>query len=174
MSMKAHARVFGDQIDTDVIIPAPYLTSRDPVFLGSKCMEPIDPDFSKRIDRGDVLVAGRNFGCGSSREHAVMALQGAGISCVVAKSYARIFYRNAINQGLSIVTCPEAVDAAKEGDEIEVDLTAGAVKVAGRSFPIEPFPPFLADFIRGGGLVPYVRRQLAARAAAKAAEGASA
>jgi len=166
MTIEAKARVYGDAIDTDVIIPAKYLTSRDPMFLGSKCMEPIDPEFATRIDRGDVLVGGRNFGCGSSREHAVLALQGAGISCVVAKSFARIFYRNAINQGLVVLICPQAVDVAKEGDPIAVDITTGTISVRGETFSTEPFPPFLREIIDIGGLVPYVKQRMAQRQAA--------
>jgi len=158
--IRATARTYGDDVDTDVIIPARHLTSRDPAFLGSKCMETVDPHFATRIDAGDVMVAGRNFGCGSSREHAVLALQGAGISCVVAHSYARIFYRNALNQGFPIVVCPEAAKAAKEGDPIEVDLAAGTVTVAERRFQAQPFPAFLQQLIAAGGLVPFVRKRL--------------
>lgn len=160
MIIKGSVRKFPDAIDTDSIIPGRYLSSRDPLFLGSKCMEPIDPDFPNRISRGDVIVAGKNFGCGSSREHAVLALMGAGIACVVAKSYARVFFRNAINLGLPIVVCPEAVDMAAESDAIEVDLQRALVGVHGGLFATEPFPAFLQEIVRLGGLVPYVRKQL--------------
>src|ERR1700682_5103492 len=153
MTNEATARVYGGAIDTDVIIPARHLTSRDPVYLGSKCMEAIDPKFADRIDRGDVLVAGRNFGCGSSRGHAALALWGGGMSWGVAKSYARIFYRNAINQGFPILSCPDAVDAIREGDRIRVDVGRGTIEVAGKVFQAEPFPPFLQDIINQGGLV---------------------
>lgn len=158
--IRATVRKYGHGIDTDIIIPARYLTSRDPAFLGSKCMEPVDREFPSRIQRGDVLVAGRNFGCGSSREHAVLALQGAGISCVVAHSYARIFYRNAINQGFPIVACPEAAEVAGEGDPIVIDLAAGEVTVSDRTFRAQPFPDFLRQIIAAGGLVPFVRQRI--------------
>jgi 3-isopropylmalate/(R)-2-methylmalate dehydratase small subunit len=160
MTIQATVRKYGDAIDTDVIIPAPYLTSRDPKFLGSKCMEPVDREFATRIKAGDVMVAGRNFGCGSSREHAVLALQGAGISCVVAKSYARIFYRNAINQGFPILTCPDAVDAVEEGDPIRVDVATGRIEANGQTFQAKPFPEFIQQIIQTGGLVAYVRQRL--------------
>lgn len=162
--INATVRKYGDAIDTDVIIPARYLTSRDPAFLGSKCMEPVDPDFPKRIKPGDVMVAGRNFGCGSSREHAVLALQGAGISCVIAESYARIFYRNAINQGFPIIICPEAVAASREGDHIKVNLDTGVIEVNGGTFQAEPFPEFLQQIIDQGGLVNFVRHRLVVHA----------
>ncbi len=156
----ASVRKYGDAVDTDIIIPARYLTSRDPAFLASHCMEGVDPDFPTRIRKGDVLVAGQNFGCGSSREHAVIALQGAGISCVVAASYARIFYRNAINQGLAIVICPEAAAHAREGQAIAVDLARGTVAIEGKIFQADPFPPFLQAIIAKGGIVPFVRDRL--------------
>jgi 3-isopropylmalate/(R)-2-methylmalate dehydratase small subunit len=163
--INATVRKYGDAIDTDVIIPAQYLTSRDRAFLGSKCMEGVDPNFAKRINPGDVLVAGRNFGCGSSREHAVIALQGAGISCVIAASYARIFYRNAINQGFPIVVCPEAAAAAREGDSISVDLNSGRIDINGKVFTAQPFPEFLQQIIKCGGLVPFVKQRMAANKA---------
>src|SRR5882757_8870379 len=122
MATTAIVRKFGNAIDTDVIIPARYLTSRDPEILAPHCMEGADPNFASRINKGDVLVAGQNFGCGSSREHAVIALQGVGISCVVAASYARIFYRNSINQGFPILICPDAVATAREGQPITINI----------------------------------------------------
>jgi 3-isopropylmalate dehydratase small subunit len=129
-------------------------------------MEGLDPNFSNRIQKGDVIVAGRNFGCGSSREHAVLALQGAGIKYVIAASYARIFYRNAINQGYPILVCPEAAAFAEEGQRIAVDIGAGTVELEGKSFQIEPFPPFLQDIVNAGGIVPFVKNRLAAEARA--------
>jgi len=158
----ATVRRFGDDIDTDVIIPAIYLTSHRPEVLARHCMEPLDPGFAGRVRPGDVLVAGRNFGCGSSREHAVLALQAAGISCIVAESFARIFFRNALNNGLPLVACPDAVRDAREGDAIRVDLDGGQVWLGARAYPFPVHPPFLAGMIRQGGLVEYVRRRLAA------------
>ena len=163
--INATVRKYGDAIDTDVIIAAKYLTSRDREFLGSKCMETVDPNVATRINAGDVMVAGRNFGCGSSREHAVIALQGAGISCVIAASYARIFYRNAINQGLPIVVCPEAAAAAREGDAISLDFNTGRIEVNGQFFTAQPFPEFLQQIINCGGLVPFVKQRMAANKA---------
>ncbi|MDE2198818.1 MAG: 3-isopropylmalate dehydratase small subunit [Rhodospirillales bacterium] len=161
MSNLARARLFGDDIDTDVIIPARFLTTRDPALLAAHCMEPLAPDFAARITPGDVMVAGRNFGCGSSREHAVLALRGAGISCVVARSFARIFFRNAINQGLPLLVCPEAVEATRDGAPILVDAAAGSIAVGGREFRAAPLPEFLQGVVKAGGLVAYVRARLA-------------
>jgi len=160
MILAGRVRKFGDAIDTDSILPGRYLSSQDAAFLGSKCMEPIDPEFPRRVARGDIIVSGRNFGCGSSREHAVIAIAGAGIACVVARSYARTFFRNAINQGLPIVVCPEACDVAVEGAPIVVDLARAVVTVGGATLGMEPFPEFLQEIVRMGGLVPYIRRQL--------------
>ena len=160
MILTGSVRKFGDAIDTDSILPGRYLSAQDAAFLGSKCMEPIDPEFPRRIARGDIIVAGKSFGCGSSREHAVIAIAGAGIACVVAKSYARTFFRNAINQGLPIVVCPGACDIALEGHPIAVDLARAVVTVGGAEFAMEPFPAFLQEIVRLGGLVPYVRQQL--------------
>ena len=160
MSIEGTVRKFGDAIDTDSILPGRYLSSQDIAFLGSKCMEAIDPGFAQRASKGDVIVAGKNFGCGSSREHAVQAIMGAGIACVVAASYARIFFRNSINLGLPIVVCPGAAAKALEGDLIQIDLQAAVVTVRGERFAMQPFPAFLQDIVRLGGLVPYVRRQL--------------
>jgi len=154
-------RKYGDAVDTDVIIPARYLTSRNRAFLGEHCMEPVDPAFKSRIKPGDIMVAGENFGCGSSREHAVLALRGAGIGCVVANSFSRIFFRNALNQGLPIVACPDAAKFAQEGQPIRVDTARGTVEVGGKSFAAEKWPEFLNDFITQGGIVPYVRARLA-------------
>ena len=158
--MTATIRKVGDGIDTDVIIPGRHLTSRDPTFLGSHCMEGIDPTFANRVRKGDVLVAGRNFGCGSSREHAVLALQGCGIACVVAASYARIFFRNAINNALPVLICPEAVAVARDGEPIVVDTSTGFITLDGRTFTSEPLPEFVNAIVSSGGIVPFVRRRL--------------
>jgi 3-isopropylmalate/(R)-2-methylmalate dehydratase small subunit len=165
MISEGTVRKFGDGVDTDVIIPARHLSRRDRAYLGQYCMESLDPDFVKRVKQGDVVVAGENFGCGSSREHAVLALQGAGISCVVAASFARIFFRNAINQGLAIVVCPDAARAAQEGETIRVDTGQGTIEVGGRCFATHPWPGFLNSIISDGGVVPFVRARLAAEKA---------
>lgn len=160
MNLKGKAWVFGDNVDTDVIIPARYLNTTRPEELAVHCMEDIDPDFSKKVSKGDIIVAGRNFGCGSSREHAPIAIKGAGVSCVIARSFARIFFRNAINIGLPVLECGEAVESIKAGDEVEVDLERGIIRdlTAGREFAARPYPPFLEEIIRAGGLLEYVRR----------------
>jgi 3-isopropylmalate/(R)-2-methylmalate dehydratase small subunit len=146
---------YKDNIDTDVIIPARYLNTTDPVELASHCMEDIDKTFVERVKAGDFIVAGENFGCGSSREHAPVAIKASGVSCVIAKSFARIFYRNAINIGFPILECPEAVDATAAGDELTVDFETGVITnvTAGKRFKAEPFPPFVRDMIRAGGLM---------------------
>lgn len=160
MSLSGEVRKLGDNIDTDVIIPAHYLTSRDPVVLGPHCMEPLDPDFAGRVSQGDIIVAGDNFGCGSSREHAIIALQGAGISAVIARSFSRIFSRNAINCGLPIAVCPDAVDQAQEGSPIAFDFAAGHVMLGGIEHPVEPLPDFLRQIVDAGGLMPFTRQLL--------------
>jgi len=161
MRMKFEGAVFvaPDNVDTDVIIPAKYLNRSDPEYLGAHCLEPLDERFSARIAKGDVIVAGRNFGCGSSREHAPVAIKAAGISCVVAESFARIFYRNAINIGLPLVELPGAAKAFAAGDRILVDLEAGAVRnlTRGQEHRIHPYPAFLQSIIAAGGLVPFIR-----------------
>ncbi|MDR1875746.1 MAG: 3-isopropylmalate dehydratase small subunit [Synergistaceae bacterium] len=153
---------YGDNVDTDVIIPARYLSTSVPSELAPHCMEDIDASFAKGVQKGDVVVGGSNFGCGSSREHAPLAFAGAGISCIIAASYARIFFRNAINVGLPILECPDAVGEIGKGDTVEVDLEKGTVtdKTRGRTWTARPFPPFLRDLIDSGGLAPWVRRQL--------------
>lgn len=159
---KAHK--FGDNIDTDIIIPARYLVTTDPEELAKHCMEPIAPDFPRRVKPGDIIVAGENFGCGSSREHAPLAIKGLGISCVIAKSFARIFYRNAFNIGLPALECPEAVDGIREGDELEVNMGTGTIRnlTTGETFQAMPIPPFMRDILEAGGLISYIRRKLAA------------
>lgn len=163
--MRFEGRVFkfGDDVDTDVIIPARYLNTADPSILGAHCMEGIDPEFPKKVGKGDIVVAGRNFGCGSSREHAPVALKAAGVSCVVAKSFARIFYRNAFNVGLPAIECPEAADEAEEGEVLEVDLEMGVIlnRSKGKEYCFKPLPPFMLQLIQKGGLIPYVRERIA-------------
>ena len=155
--MKAEGRVFkyGDNVDTDVIIPARYLNSSDPAELATHCMEDIDKDFVKKVQKGDIIVANKNFGCGSSREHAPIAIKAAGVSCVIAETFARIFYRNALNIGLPILECPEAGDEIEQGDEVSVDFDSGVItdNTTGKSYRAEPFPPFIQDIIKKGGLL---------------------
>ncbi len=150
---------YGDNVDTDVIIPARYLNTSDHKELASHCMEDIDKDFVKKVEPGDVMIGGFNFGCGSSREHAPIAIKASGISLVIAKSFARIFYRNSINIGLAILECPEAVDAINEGDRVEADLDAGIIynKTTGESFKTQPFPEFIQKIITAGGLIESIR-----------------
>lgn len=153
---------YGDNVDTDVIIPARYLNTSDKKELASHCMEDLDTSFVKRVNPGDIMVGGFNFGCGSSREHAPIAIKESGISVVIAKSFARIFYRNAINIGLAIVESPDAAEQIKEGDAVEADLDAGIIfdKTTGRQFKIEPFPEFIQKIIENGGLVESVKKDI--------------
>ena len=150
---------YGDNVDTDVIIPARYLNTSDKKELASHCMEDIDNDFVKKVKPGDIIVAGYNFGCGSSREHAPIAIKESGISLVIAKSFARIFYRNSINIGLAIVECPEAAEAIENGHEVEADLDGGVIydRSTGKSFKVQPFPEFIQKIIANGGLVASIR-----------------
>lgn len=150
---------YGDNVDTDVIIPARYLNTSDVKELASHCMEDIDKDFSKKVKKGDIIVANKNFGCGSSREHAPIAIKESGISCVIAKTFARIFYRNAINIGLPILECPEAVEGIKQGDEVEVDFNKGVITniTTGKIYKAQPFPEFMQKIIAANGLVNYVK-----------------
>ena len=152
---------FGDNVDTDVIIPARYLNTYRAEELAAHCMEDIDPSFADRVRPGDIVVAGRNFGCGSSREHAPLALQAAGVSCVIAHSFARIFYRTAINIGLPILECPAAAEAVAAGDRLTVDFTAGVItdETAGAVFKAEPFPPFIQRIIAAGGLLASLKEE---------------
>ena len=160
--MKAHGRVhkYGNNVDTDVIIPARHLNTQDHKELASHCMEDIDKDFVKKVQAGDIMVAGFNFGCGSSREHAPIAIKESGISLVIAKSFARIFYRNSINIGLAILECPEAADAIEEGHLVEADLDAGVIydRTTGKEFKTQPFPAFIQTIITNGGLVESIRK----------------
>ena len=158
----ARAWRFGDDVDTDVIIPAQYLTSSDEKELGLHALEGLDPGFADEVRAGDVVVAGRNFGCGSSREHAPLALRGAGVSVVVATSFARIFFRNAINTGLPVLVCPEAVEATETGDDLDIDVSSGTIFNATKEmrFAARPHPEFVLEIIERGGLVPWVRERL--------------
>ena len=155
MKFKGTAHRYGRDIDTDVIIPARYLNTSDAAELAKHCLEDLDAEFVERVQPGDIIVAEENFGCGSSREHAPLCIKAAGVDAVVAKSFARIFYRNAINIGLAILECPEAVDAIKQGDVVSIDADAGAItdETTGKTFQAEPFPPFIREIIEAGGLV---------------------
>ncbi|ULQ59658.1 3-isopropylmalate dehydratase small subunit [Brucepastera parasyntrophica] len=162
--MKAKGTVFkyGDNVDTDVIIPARYLNTSDPKELASHCMEDIDKEFVGRVKPGDIIVADKNFGCGSSREHAPLAIKTAGVSCVIASTFARIFYRNAINIGLPILECPEAVEGISQGDTVEVDFDSGVITnmTTGKTFKAQPFPPFMQEIIKADGLINQVRAKI--------------
>ena len=158
--MKLEGTVFkyGDNVDTDVIIPARYLNSSDPKELAAHCMEDIDKDFTAKVKSGDIIVAAKNFGCGSSREHAPIAIKASGVSIVIAETFARIFYRNSINIGLPIMECPEAAREIQSGDQVEVDLDSGIVTdvTQGKSWKGQAFPPFMQNIISAGGLIPYI------------------
>lgn len=160
--MRGRVWKFGNDVDTDAIIPARYLNTSDPRELAQHVMEDADPEFPRKYRKGDIIVALKNFGCGSSREHAPLAIKEAGISCVIAHSFARIFYRNAINIGLPILECPEAAEKINEGDEVEVDLAEGRIKnlTTGEEFQAVPFPEFMQEIMAKGGLIPYVRARL--------------
>lgn len=155
--MKATGSVFkyGDNVDTDVIIPARYLNITDGYELAKHCMEDIDRDFVKNVKKGDIIVANKNFGCGSSREHAPLVIKCAGVSCVIAETFARIFYRNAINIGLAILECPQASADVRAGDELSVDFDSGVIRnlTTGKQYQAEPFPPFIQEIIQCGGLL---------------------
>ena len=161
--MEARGTVFkyGDNIDTDVIIPARYLNTQNARELADHCMEDIDKTFITRVQNGDIMVGGENFGCGSSREHAPLAIKTAGIACVIAASFARIFYRNAINIGLPILECPAASAAIREGDTVSVNFDTGVItdETTGETFQAEPFPPFIQKIIRSGGLMASIQAQ---------------
>ena len=161
MKIKGKVHKFGDDINTDEIIPARYLNTSDPAELAKHCMEDADAKFPQKVKKGDIIVGGENFGCGSSREHAPISIKAAGVSCVIAKSFARIFYRNAINIGLPIFTSREAADKLKSGDSAEVNLTKGEVTKAGnkKAFKAEVFPSFIKDIINKGGLMKYAENK---------------
>lgn len=162
MIAKGKAFVYGNNVDTDVIIPARHLNTSDPQELANHCMEDIDPSFVAQVEAGDMIVAQKNFGCGSSREHAPLAIKSSGISCVIAASFARIFYRNAINIGLPILECEQAVEDIQVGDELEVDFKNGRIlnKTQDKIYETQPFPPFIQKIIESDGLVNHVRKQL--------------
>lgn len=163
--IRGQAILYGDNINTDVIIPARYATRFDREYLGQHCMEDLDRDFLKKRKPGDVLVVGSNFGCGSSREHAPVAIQGAGISCVIAKSFARIFYRNAINIGLPIFECKDLVEMTKHGDLLEADPETGMITnlTRSKSFPSTPYPEVIREIISSGGMIRFVKQRLTKR-----------
>ncbi len=161
--MKANGTVFkyGDNVDTDVIIPARYLNSSDPAELATHCMEDIDKDFIKNVKKGDIIVATKNFGCGSSREHAPIAIKAAGVSCVIAETFARIFYRNSINIGLPIIECPAASQGIEAGDEVEIDFDSGMIynRTKGTEFQGQAFPEFMQKIIAAEGLINYINNK---------------
>ena len=166
MQFKGTVFRYGRDIDTDVIIPARSLNTSDPAELARHCLEDLDTTFVERVRPGDIIVADENFGCGSSREHAPVCIKAAGVSCVIAKSFARIFYRNSINVGLPILECPEAVDAIRDGDVVSVDADRGVIvdETSGKTFEAQPFPPFIQEIINEGGLVARTKKMLADRA----------
>lgn len=159
--MTGRVWIFGDDVDTDAIIPARYLNTSNPLELAKHCMEDADPQFPSKVRPGDILVAGKNFGCGSSREHAPIAIKAAGVACVIAVNFARIFFRNAFNMGLPILECPEAVRDAQEGDILTVCLETGEIhnERQGKTYRAEPLPPFMIDLLRSGGLMAYVKKR---------------
>lgn len=173
MMMGGRVWVYGDNVDTDAIIPACYLFTSEPTELASHCMEGLDAGFAGSVKAGDLIVAGENFGCGSSREHAPLAIQASGVSCIVAKSFARIFYRNAINIGLPIIVCPEAVTSAVVGQNMDVDLENGFIRnvTSGTQMAFDPFPPFMMELILAGGLVAVTRHRIAASDMPRARSG---
>lgn len=160
MKAKGLVHKFGDNVDTDVIIPARYLNKSDEAWLASHCMEDIDADFVNKVKQGDIMVAEANFGCGSSREHAPIAIKASGISCVIASTFARIFYRNAINIGLAILECDEAAKDIKAGDEVEVDFDSGVITncTTAKTYKAQPFPPFIQNIIKDGGLMKSINK----------------
>ena len=165
--LKGKVHKYGANVDTDAIIPARYLNVSEPAELAQHCMEDIDTEFVSRVQPGDIIVATTNFGCGSSREHAPLAIKAAGVSCVIAKSFARIFFRNAINIGLPLLECEEAVDNTENGDVLEVELATGKIKnlTRGVEFTAKPYPDFMAELISTGGLIEYTKRRVTNRRA---------
>ena len=164
MTIRGQVWKYGNNVDTDAIIPARYLNTSSEAELASHCMEDLDLEFSKEVQSGDIIVAGRNFGCGSSREHAPVAIKASGVGCVIAETFARIFFRNAINIGLPILECPEAVRAIAADQTLEVDLAAGIIRntSTGVEYQATAYPPFMLELIQAGGLVEYTRRKLRA------------
>jgi len=163
--LKGKVHKYGADVNTDVIIPARYLSLSEPAELAEHCMEDIDPKFLSRVQLGDIIMATTNFGCGSSREHAPLAIKGAGVSCIIAKSFARIFFRNAINIGLPLLECEDAVAQTEAGDTLEVDLSSGQIKnlTKGLTFTAEPYPDFMDELISAGGLIEHTKKRLANR-----------
>ncbi len=163
--LKGKVHKYGANVNTDVIIPARYLNVSEPTELAEHCMEDIDKDFANKMQPGDIMMATTNFGCGSSREHAPLAIKAAGISCIIAKSFARIFFRNAINIGLPLLECDEAVDNTEAGNTLEIDLSSGKIGnlTNGMAFIAKPYPDFMAELIAAGGLIEHTKRRLAAR-----------
>jgi len=163
--LKGKVHKYGSDVNTDVIIPARYLNVSDPAELAKHCMEDIDKEFVSKAKPGDIIMATTNFGCGSSREHAPLAIKSAGISCIIAKNFARIFFRNAINIGLPLLECEEAVDNTQAGDILEVDLASGTIRnlTNGKVFTAKPYPDFMAELISAGGLIEYTKNKLANR-----------
>ncbi|MGI5958223.1 MAG: 3-isopropylmalate dehydratase small subunit [Massiliimalia sp.] len=161
MNTRGFVHKFGDNVDTDVIIPARYLNTADHKELASHCMEDIDPDFTKKVKSNDIIVADYNFGCGSSREHAPIAIKAAGVSCVIAKTFARIFYRNSINIGLAILECEEAADKIQEGDEVSIDFDTGIITnlTKNETYQAEPFPEFIKEIIHANGLLNSLKKK---------------
>lgn len=162
MKIKGKTWKFGNDIDTDAIIPARYLNTTDPAALASHCMEDADAGFASKVRPGDIIAAGKNFGCGSSREHAPIAIKAAGVGCVIAHSFARIFYRNALNMGLPILECPEGAERIQTGDELEIDLDSGVIENLTRKekYTAQALPPFMQKLIKAGGLMEYVKEQM--------------
>jgi len=160
--MKGKVWKYGKDVNTDVILPGRYLDSYEPEYLASHAMEDLDKSFAKEVQKGDIVVAETNFGCGSSREQAASCLRYCGVQAVVAKSFARIFYRNAINQGIAVIECPECVDAMSKGDEIELDLAAGTIQnmTTGKTIQFKALPPFVMEIIDSGGLVEHLKKKL--------------
>ena len=163
MTLKGKVYKYGENVNTDAIIPARYLNVSEPDQLTEHCMEDIDIDFVKKVEPGDIIMATTNFGCGSSREHAPLAIKASGVSCVIAKTFARIFFRNAIDIGLPLLECAEAVENTEAGDILEVDLASGEIKnlTNGKTFTAEPYPEFMAELINAGGLIEYTKKRLA-------------
>jgi len=161
MILKGRVWKFGDDIDTDIIIPARYLNTSEPIELAKHLMEGVDPEFPKKVKKGDIIVAGKNFGCGSSREHAPIAIKAAGVIAVIGKSFARIFYRNAFNIGLPIFECSEASEKLKEGDEIEIDAQNGIIKniKTTKEYKVKPIPEFMQELISAGGLIQWIKKK---------------
>ena len=165
MHFKGTAHRYGRDIDTDVIIPARYLNSSDPEWLAAHCLEDLDKDFVKKVQKGDIIVADENFGCGSSREHAPIAIKAAGVDVVIAKSFARIFYRNSINIGFPIVECAQAAEEIQAGDQVDVDFSTGVItdRTTGKTYQAAPFPPFIEGIIKSGGLLNSLKERGAAK-----------